>query len=76
MQSDLEHLRQLGIRRFFVYHPFDISDADWTALRDSVQGVQLFAETTLIGHAAAAHFDGVYTYDIVNHRGSHLRPVL
>ncbi len=66
VRSDLEHLQQLGIRRFFVYHPFDISDADWAALRDSVQGVQLFAETTLIGHAAAAHFDGVYTYDIVN----------
>jgi hypothetical protein len=66
VRSDLEHLQALGIRRFFVYHPFDISDADWAALRDSVQGVQLFAETTLIGHAAAAHFDGVYTYDIVN----------
>ena len=66
VQSDLEHLEQLGIRRFFVYHPFDISDADWAALRDSLHGVQLFAETTLIGHAAAAHFDGVYTYDIVN----------
>ncbi len=66
VRSDLEHLEQLGIRRFFVYHPFDISDADWAALRDSLHGVQLFAETTLIGHAAAAHFDGVYTYDIVN----------
>jgi hypothetical protein len=66
VQSDIEHLEQLGIRRFFVYHPFDISDADWAALRDRLHGVQLFAETTLIGHAAAAHFDGVYTYDIVN----------
>jgi hypothetical protein len=69
VQDDLEHLRDLGIKRFFVYHPFDISDADWAALRDSVQGVQLFAETTLVGHAAASHFDGVYTYDIVNRGG-------
>jgi glycoprotein endo-alpha-1,2-mannosidase len=69
IQSDLEHLRTLGIKRFFVYRPFEIPDADWHALRESVPGVQLFAETGLVGHAAAAHFDGLYTYDILRFGG-------
>jgi len=69
VQDDLEHLRALGIKRFFVYHPFDIADADWAALRAEVTGVQLFAETGLVGHAAAAHFDGIYTYDILRFGG-------
>jgi hypothetical protein len=28
VQSDLGHLQALGIRRFYVYHPFEIADAD------------------------------------------------
>jgi glycoprotein endo-alpha-1,2-mannosidase len=68
VQSDLEHLTALGIRRFYVYHPFDIADADWAAVRQRIPGVQLFAETALVGHAAASHFDGIYTYDVL-HRG-------
>jgi hypothetical protein len=67
VQSDLEHLTSLGIRRFYVYHPFDISDSSWAALRESVPGIQLFAETALVGHAAASHFDGIYTYDILRY---------
>jgi glycoprotein endo-alpha-1,2-mannosidase len=69
VQSDLEHVQSLGIRRVYVYHPFDIADADWASLRSSVQGIQLFAETNLVGHAAAAHFDGIYTYDILRFGG-------
>ena len=46
-EADIEHLEQLGITRFYVYRPFDISSADWAALRDSLHGVQLFAQTTL-----------------------------
>jgi glycoprotein endo-alpha-1,2-mannosidase len=69
VKSDLDHLTALGIRRFFVYRPFDIADGDWAALRDSYPGVQLFAETPLIGHAAASHFDGIYTYDILHFGG-------
>jgi hypothetical protein len=69
VQSDLEHLTSLGIRRFYVYHPFDIADADWAALRESIPGVRLFAETALAGHAAASHFDGIYTYDILQWGG-------
>jgi hypothetical protein len=68
IQSDLVHLRSLGVKRFYVYHPFDISDADWAAIRAGAPGIQLFAETPLAGKAAASHFDGLYTYDVL-HRG-------
>jgi glycoprotein endo-alpha-1,2-mannosidase len=69
VQSDLGHLTALGIRRFYVYHPFDIADADWAALRDRIPGVQLFAQTALAGHAAVSRFDGIYTYDILHWGG-------
>jgi hypothetical protein len=69
VKSDLEHLTSLGIRRFYVYHPFDISDAEWAAIREAVPSVQLFAETALAGHAAASHFDGIYTYDVLRWGG-------
>ena len=65
VEADIEHLRGLGITRFFVYRPFDIPREDWAALRDRIDGVQLFAQTALVGRAAAARFDGVYTYDIL-----------
>jgi hypothetical protein len=66
VQSDIEHLQSLGIKRFFVYQPFaDIADADWAALRERIPGIQLFAQTSLIGHAANAGFDGIYTYDVL-----------
>jgi glycoprotein endo-alpha-1,2-mannosidase len=69
VQSDLEHLQTLGIRRFFVYHPFDISNDNWAALRASVRGVTLLAETGFAARAAAAHFDGIYTYDVLRWGG-------
>jgi len=65
VEADIAHLRGLGITRFFVYRPFDISAQDWAALRSRAPGVQLFAQTSLAGRAAAARFDGLYTYDIL-----------
>jgi glycoprotein endo-alpha-1,2-mannosidase len=65
VEADISHLRTFGITRFFVYRPFDIAEEDWAALRDRVEGVQLFAQTSLVGRAAAARFDGLYTYDIL-----------
>jgi hypothetical protein len=62
----------MGVRRFFVYHPFDISNDDWAALRARVRGVQLFAETGSAKRAAAAHFDGIYTYDVLRWGGRDL----
>ena len=65
VQADIDHLRTLGITRIFVYQPFDIAPADWAALRDREPGIQLYAQTTLVGQAAKAEFDGVYTYDVL-----------
>jgi hypothetical protein len=65
VQADIDHLRTLGITRVFVYRPFDIAPADWAALRDREPGIELYAQTTLVGRAAKARFDGVYTYDVL-----------
>ncbi len=65
VEADIAHLRTLGITRFYVYRPFDIDVQDWAALRDRIEGVQLFAQTSLVGRAAAARFDGIYTYDVL-----------
>jgi hypothetical protein len=65
VETDIVHLRTLGITRFYVYHPSDISKRDWAELREHNPGIQLFAQTTLVGWASAARFDGVYTYDIL-----------
>jgi hypothetical protein len=65
VEADIDHLRTLGITRVFVYQPFQISVDDWAALRGREPDVELFAQTTLVGKAAAAKFDGVYTYDVL-----------
>jgi hypothetical protein len=65
VRSDIEHLRTLGVTRFFVYRPFDIPVEDWAALRAEEDGIELFAQTNLVGKAQAGMFDGVYTYDVL-----------
>jgi glycoprotein endo-alpha-1,2-mannosidase len=65
VRADIDHLRSMGITRFFVYRPFDIPVEDWAALRPEEDGIQLFAQTTLVGKAQAGMFDGVYTYDVL-----------
>jgi len=67
---DLKYLASLGVRDVFVYHPRDIAAADWTAMRAQVPAsLRLFAGTELVGFAAAARFDGFYTYDFINYGG-------
>src|SRR5205807_1860271 len=57
-----------GVTRFYVYRPFDdIADADWAALLAPLRGVQVLAQTANVARAKAAHFAGVYTYDIVTY---------
>ena len=65
VESDIDHLRTLGITRIYVYRPFDIAASDWADLRAREPDVQLYAQTTLAGKAAAAKFDGIYTYDVL-----------
>jgi hypothetical protein len=68
--TDLQYLAPLGIRDVFVYHPRDVAAADWAAARAQVPAsMRLFAGTELVGFAAAARFDGFYTYDFINYGG-------
>jgi hypothetical protein len=72
--ADVAYLRPLGVRTFFVYRPLDLPVADWAAAKAELHagGTTLFAQTALAGAAAAAGFDGVYTYDIVVYGGGKL----
>jgi glycoprotein endo-alpha-1,2-mannosidase len=67
--ADLAYLRTYGITTFYVYRPFDFPIAQWAAAKTALHagGVTLFGQTGLVGAAAAAGFDGVYTYDIVTY---------
>jgi glycoprotein endo-alpha-1,2-mannosidase len=69
--GDLTYLRTLGIRTAYVYRPFDLPVADWAGAKAALHpgGMKLFAQTALVGAAAAAGFDGIYTYDIVVYSG-------
>jgi hypothetical protein len=70
--ADLVYLRRYGIRTFYVYRPLDLPVRDWTAAKGALhaEGSTVYAQTALVGAAAAAGFDGVYTYDIVVYGGS------
>jgi hypothetical protein len=68
---DVGHLYELGITDVYVYDAEKITAADWAAVRPRFPlQVRMFAQTGRVGFAAAAGFDGVYTYDIVTYPGS------
>lgn len=73
--TDIAYLRTYGIKTFYVYRPFDFAVADWAAAKTALHagGVTLMGQTALVGAAAAAGFDGVYTYDIVTYGGQMFR---
>ena len=67
--TDIAYLRTLGITRFYVFEPLDFPSAEWAPANDSLVGVQVFAQTALVGAAAAGHFAGIYTYDVLTYGG-------
>lgn len=71
LAADLVHLRDVGITRAYVYRPFDdlIDVAAWVKLNGDAPTIELLAQTTDVSKAAAAGFDGVYTYDVLGTRG-------
>jgi len=75
LARDLGHLRELGVKRVYVYRPFDglIDDAGWSRLTREATGMQLIAETQDPARAAAAGFVGVYTYDVLTMRATSFR---
>jgi hypothetical protein len=73
--ADVAYLRTLGIKTFYVYQVFELPVPDWMGASAALHagGVTLLAQTALVGAAAAAGFDGVYTYDIVTYPGNMFR---
>jgi hypothetical protein len=69
--DDIAYLNRLGIKTFYVYRAFDLPVADWQSATPALRaaGDVLYAQTPLAGAAAAAGFQGVYTYDIVTYSG-------
>jgi hypothetical protein len=70
--ADIGYLRSLGIRRFYVFQALEFPSTDWAPALDSLTGVQVFAQTALVGSALAGHFGGVYTYDTLTYTGDKL----
>jgi hypothetical protein len=70
--ADVAYLRSYGVQTFYVYRALDLPIADWAAAKTELHagGSILFAQTALAGAAAAAGFDGLYTYDIVTYGGN------
>jgi glycoprotein endo-alpha-1,2-mannosidase len=64
-ESDIAYLRGLGISDVYVWASSQLADADWAEMNRRVEGVRVFANTNLVGRAAAGGFDGVYTYDVL-----------
>jgi hypothetical protein len=73
--ADVAYLRTFGIRSFYVYRPTDLSTGDWLLAQPDLHAGDstLFAQTALVGWAAASGFDGVYTYDIVVYSANKFR---
>ena len=67
--ANVAHLRDLGIRRIYLYKPFALDATDWASLAPDLKGPELYAETTDVDRAVAWGFDGVYTYDVFGVRG-------
>jgi glycoprotein endo-alpha-1,2-mannosidase len=63
-------LRERGIRDFYVYDSSAYPDPEWAAALSTLDGVRVFAHTSLPGKALAGGFDGLYTYDVLVYDGT------
>jgi glycoprotein endo-alpha-1,2-mannosidase len=72
LAADLGHLREIGIRRVYVYRPFDefLNEDVWAELLSGLPELEIYGQTSDLVRAAAAGFDGVYTYDVFATRGA------
>ena len=68
--SDIEYLRSLGLRDFYVWASPSLPAEEWRLLNETLTGVRMFANTSLAGLAAAGGFDGLYTYDVLLYDGT------
>jgi glycoprotein endo-alpha-1,2-mannosidase len=67
--TDIAYLRSLGIVDFYVWASGSLPTAEWAELNRRLDGVRTFANTNLVGRAAAGGFDGIYTYDVLLFNG-------
>jgi glycoprotein endo-alpha-1,2-mannosidase len=71
--ADVGYLeRTYGITTFYVYRALDLPIPEWQQAHVELHAepnVTVYAQTSLAGAAAAAAFDGLYTYDIVTYGG-------
>jgi len=76
VERDIAYLRRFGITDVYVYGPDDVTAEEWATVNDDVEApVRVFAQTGRVGRAAAGHFDGVYTYDILGWGGGTFRRI-
>jgi glycosyl hydrolase family 99 len=64
-EQDIAYLRSFGVADFYIWASVALPDAEWAELNARLSGVRTFANTNLVGHAAAGGFDGLYTYDVL-----------
>lgn len=64
-EADIDYLRGQGISAFYVWASTDLPAAEWAEMNLRLHGVRHFANTNLVGRAAAGGFDGLYTYDVL-----------
>ena len=67
--QDIVALREKGFTTFYVYEANASPAADWAAALAPLEGVEVLAQTNLVGRAKAGGFDGLYTYDIATWNG-------
>jgi hypothetical protein len=67
---DIAQLAELGISDFYVYDADRDDPSAWAEALAPLDAVRVFGQTTLVGRAKAAGFDGLYTYDVGTWTGS------
>ena len=76
VEVDIAYFRRLGIADVYVYRADDVAAEHWAAVNDRFDAqTRVFAQTGRVGRAAAGHFDGVYTYDILVWGGGSFRRI-
>jgi Glycosyl hydrolase family 99 len=69
LDAEGRDVRKIG--GHYVYQPQDFAASDWAEVRATAPAtLRVFGGTARVGFAAAAHFDGFYTYDFVNYSGA------
>ena len=66
----LQDLRSLGIHDVYVYDSTREPDDEWRTALGRLDGVRVFAHTSMPGKALRGGFDGLYTYDVLVNDGN------